>query len=56
MVVAHPRLAQRRLARARAHADGAGPEGHAHEGFEKLRDVGVSEAEIAVPPLAFDGH
>lgn len=56
MIVADPGLSQGRLARTRASAHRAGPEGYSHQRFEKLRDIAVREAEIPVPSLPLDGH
>ncbi len=52
VVVAHARLAQRRLARARAQANGARAVRNAHQVLEELRHVAIGEAEIAMPSLA----
>jgi hypothetical protein len=55
VVVAHARLAQRRLARARADAHGARPIRDTHQALEQMRDVRVREPEVAMPALALDG-
>jgi hypothetical protein len=56
VVVADPGFSQRRLARARSSSHGAGAERDAHQRLEQLRDIPIGEAEVTVPPLAFDRH
>src|SRR5262249_51078072 len=54
MVIAGARLAQFGIARTGADAGVAGAGSKRNQPFKRARDVGVGEAEIAVPPLAFD--
>src|SRR5258706_13615756 len=53
VVVADARLAQRRLARARAHAHPAHPIRDAHQALEEIPHAARRRAEIAMAPLAF---
>jgi hypothetical protein len=55
VVVADAGAPQRRLARPRPHANGAGAVGDAHQRLQQLRDVGSGKLEVAVPPLLLHG-
>ena len=55
VIVAKPRVAQRRLFRAGTRAQRLGARGDAHQRFEQARDVGIRETVIAMAPLRFDG-
>src|SRR5262249_28216722 len=54
MVIAGARLAQFGIARTGADAGVAGAGGQRNEPLKRARDLRIGEAEIAVPPLAFD--
>lgn len=56
VVIANPRFSHGRLARTRTSPQRACPEGDPHQRFEQVRDILVGEAEISMPPLAFDPY